>query len=63
MKIILFLIKNREIKEILDKICAQSEETKFKFVAILQPCLYTRFPMIKQDKKVLKSILIARAAI
>lgn len=50
----IFNKKNREIKEILDKICAQSEETKFKFVAILQPCLYTRFPMIKQDKKVLK---------
>lgn len=49
-----FTEKNREIKEILDKICAQSEETKFKFAAILQPCLYTRFPMIKQDKKVLK---------
>ena len=49
-----FTEKNKEIKEILDKICAQSEETKFKFAAILQPCLYTRFPMIKQDKKVLK---------
>jgi hypothetical protein len=46
--------KNREIKEILDKICAQSKETGFKFAAILQPCLYTRVPMIKQDKKVLK---------
>ena len=49
-----FTEKSSQIEEEFEKICAQSKEAKFKFLVILQPCLYTRFPTNKQDLKVLK---------
>jgi len=46
-----FTEKSEKIKEILTKIYGQSKETKFEFVAILQPLYFTRVPKNKYEKK------------
>jgi len=46
-----FTEKSEKIKEILTKICEQSKQTNFEFVAILQPLLITRDPKNRFEKK------------